>query len=248
MTFPFTLMNNHTGGGMIGLRGDKDNEPSTSPKDGDDSPSSACSMAYQLFCTSANAPADICNAMSTCCHLSSTTNNSTSTTNQLIPTECTNALVQINRADLNGVANTIQQWAPDAVNAFCSATKQNIQLINQSTDLRDNMTKLYKWYYQDVAPAVMDACNKTPTPITPAEMIQSSKQLQTAICGQTDILNLPKEQLIVIKYFKPIVALAIGILIFFILLTIVLSSKVRHTRKLLQTNQLECIRSHIVSK
>lgn len=247
-------MNNYSGKSpptKVGLRSDGDTQQPS--KDDDNSTttpeSSACSMAYQLFCTTANAPSDICNAMSTCCHLSSTGKGDDTlpaSSNQLIPTDCTNALVQINRTDLNGVANTVQEWAPDAMNAFCSATKQNIQLINQSTDLADNMAKLYKWYYQDVGPAIMDACNKTPTPITPAEMIQSSKQLRTAICGQTDILNLPKEQLIVIKYFKPIIAIVIGIIVFFILLTIILSSKVRHTRKLLYANQLECLKSHIV--
>jgi len=213
----------------------------TQTRDSSTTPS-ICSVANQLVCGGTNPPRDLCNAITACCAGSSTstTTGPLTPSQQLISTQCTNALMKVDRNDLESIANSIDQVAPAAVEAFCAATRQNVNLINQSTDLADNVTKLYTWYFNDVSPAIVATCGKTKSPISDAEMTASTKRIQTAFCGQTDILNYPKAQLFVLKYFKPIIGIVVGTFVLMLILTLVLGINLRNARAQLSRTQLSC--------
>ena len=193
------------------------------PSTGTTSDISACSILKPLICTGPNAPADICNAITTCCVSETTTG-----LPQLLSSSCTKSITQITQDDIIKAATSIQTLAPAAINEFCSATAKNVKTINSSGDLPDNISNLFEWYYKTVTPAIVQTCGKSSSPIPIADMLTANANISKALCGgPTNILNLPKPVRYFLSYYKPIVGTIIGIFVLLFISVILLSIKLK---------------------
>lgn len=213
---------------LAGISTDNDNG-------GNGSGSTVCSTAKQVICGGTSPPKDLCDAITTCCSTDTLPSD-----RQLLPTQCIKALVKVDRNDIEAITTTVATLAPDAVEAFCSATKSNVDLVNQSTDLAENTNALYRWYMNDVNPAIVDTCAKTKYPISETSLNAASQRMQTALCGPTDILNYPKQDLVVLKYLRPIAGIVIGVIALLLVLSTVLGVSLRNARRQMNQAQQAC--------
>jgi hypothetical protein len=124
---------------------------------------------------------------------------------------------------MESIATAVATVAPAAIEDFCAQNRNNVQLINQSTDLAQGVAKLYQWSYESVTPAIVNICSRTKSPTNQATMASAMRRVQTALCGKTDMLNLPNVQLFVLQHFTAIVAVVVGMLAVLLIVTLSLS-------------------------